>query len=284
MVHLVPSRMTYTTCEVAELVFSEVYKLHGLPKSIISDQDILFTSGFWTHLQQLIGVKQRMSSAYHPETNGATKCTNCTVNQMLRSCISPNQRDWVSRLPAIEFAINIATSESIGYSPFFTNYGWLPRPMIWDKPDPTEYPGVRAYAQKLKHTIMSAHDPMIAAHVKQTRDANRCRRPCPLVQGDLVYLSTKNISFPKGLAHKFLLKFMGPYQILNDFGNNSYHLELPDCMKQHGIHDVFHSSYLRLHMPNNNRLFPGRLDNQVADFEDKEHEWAVEKILSHKGT
>jgi hypothetical protein len=58
MVHLVPSRTTYTAREVAELIFSEVYKLHGLPKSIISDRDVLFTSGFWTHLQRLIGVKQ----------------------------------------------------------------------------------------------------------------------------------------------------------------------------------------------------------------------------------
>ncbi|KAG2061436.1 hypothetical protein BDR06DRAFT_869840 [Suillus hirtellus] len=92
---------------------------------------------------------------------------------MLRSCISPNQKDWVLWLPAIEFAINIATSESTGYSPFFTNYGRLPRPMIWDNPGLSEYPGVQVYAQKLKHTIMSAHDSMIAAQVKQTQDANR---------------------------------------------------------------------------------------------------------------
>jgi transposase InsO family protein len=161
MVHLVPSRTTYTAQEVAELIFSEVYKLHGLPKAIVSDQDILFTSRFWSHFQKLIGVKQKMSSTYHPETDGAIEQANHTVNQMLRSCISPNQQDWVSRLPAIEFTINIATLESTGYSPFFTNYGRMPRPMIWNNPEPAEYLGVRTYAQKLKHTIMSAHDSMI---------------------------------------------------------------------------------------------------------------------------
>ena len=66
MVHLVPSRTTYTAREVAELVFAEVYKHHGRPKAIISDRDVLFTSLFWTHLNRLIGVKQKMSSAYHP--------------------------------------------------------------------------------------------------------------------------------------------------------------------------------------------------------------------------
>ena len=58
MVHLVLSHITYTTQEVAELVFAEVYKYHGLPKSIVSDWNVLFTSTFWTHLQKLISVDQ----------------------------------------------------------------------------------------------------------------------------------------------------------------------------------------------------------------------------------
>ena len=131
------------------------------------------------------------------------------------------------------------------------NYGRLPRTMIWDSPGPTEYPGVRAYAMKMKHTVMAVHDSIIAARVKQTKDANKRRRPCPLQKGDLVYISTKNISFPRGLARKFLPKFIGPYLVLEDFRNNSFQIDLPDQMKQRGIHDVFHSSYLRIHVPNN---------------------------------
>ena len=59
MVHLVPSRIDYSAKEVAELILAEVYEHHGLPKKIISDQDTLFTSTFWTHLKQLISVQQR---------------------------------------------------------------------------------------------------------------------------------------------------------------------------------------------------------------------------------
>jgi len=123
MVHLVPSKITYTAKEIAELVFAEVYKYHGVPKYIISDQDVLFTSAFWTNFNKLIGAKQTMSSAYHPETDGSTERANRTVVQMLRACIAPNQRDWVSQLPTIEFAINIACSESMQHSPFETNNG-----------------------------------------------------------------------------------------------------------------------------------------------------------------
>ncbi|TFK17429.1 hypothetical protein FA15DRAFT_550878, partial [Coprinopsis marcescibilis] len=58
-------------------------------------------------------------------------------------------------------------------------------------------------------------------------------------------------------------KFIGPYQILRDFHNNSYKVDLPARMKQQGIHDVFHAAKLRVHVPNDNRLFPGRVDNQI---------------------
>ncbi len=88
MVHLVPSRMNYKAKDVAELVFSEVYKYHGLPKAIVSDRDTLFTSIFWSHLHKLIGTKLKMSSAYHPETDGLTERSNRTVGAMLRQVCS----------------------------------------------------------------------------------------------------------------------------------------------------------------------------------------------------
>ena len=131
---------------------------------------------------------------------------------------------------------------------------------------------------------MSAHDSILSARVKQTRDANRKRRVAPFKQGELVYLSTKNISFAKGLARKLLPKFIGPYKILHDFGNSSFRLELPAHLKRRGIHDVFHSSLLREHLPNDDRLFPGRLDTQVGSMPETDGEWAVDRILSHSGS
>jgi hypothetical protein len=226
MVHLVPSRTSYTARQVAELIFAEVYKHHGLPHSIVSDRDVLFTSLFWQHLHELIGTRLNMSSAYHPESDGSTERANRTITQMLRQCISPNQKDWVLKLPAIEFAINSARSESTGYAPFFLNTGRMPRSFIWNSAAKTEYPGVRVFAQRLKSAIMTAHDSILAARVKQTRTANRRRQLTPFKEGDLVYISSQNISVPKGLARKLVPKFIGPYPILKEFGNNSYRIGL----------------------------------------------------------
>ncbi|OBZ70684.1 Transposon Ty3-I Gag-Pol polyprotein [Grifola frondosa] len=284
MVHLIPSRTNYTAKQVAELVFSEVYKHHGMPRAIVSDRDVLFTSLFWAHLHKLIGVELRMSSAYHPESDGSTERANRTLTQMLRQCVGSTQKDWVAKLPTIEFAINIARSDSTGYAPFFLNTGRMPRAMIWNDAHKDEYPGVRAYAQRMKNAIMAAHDSILAARVKQMRNANRRRQPAPFVDGDLVYISTKNISLPKGLARKLAPKFIGPYKIIRDFKNNSYRIDLPANLKRRGIHDVFHSSLLRIHVPNDDRLFPGRLDNQVAEFENKDDEWAIDKIITHRGS
>lgn len=172
------------------MTFESIYKLHGLPKSIISDRDVLFTSTFWQHLHQLVGTQLQMSSAYHPETDGSTERANCTVTQMLRQCIGPNQRDWVLKLPAIEFTINSAQSETTRFAPFFLNTGQMPRPMIWNSASSDEYPAVRNFALQQRLALMQAHNSILSVHVKQTRDANWRRRPCPFVEGDLVYVST----------------------------------------------------------------------------------------------
>ena len=283
MVHLIPSRTNYNATQLAELMFEHVYKLHGLPKNIVSDRDVLFTSVFWSRLHRLIGTKLRMSSAYHPQSDGATERANRTVTQMLRQCIHPNQKDWVTKLPAIEFAINSARSVSTGYAPFFLNFGRMPKSMIWPSSSSSEYPSVRDFALQKKLALMAAHDSILAARVKQTKDANKKRQSVPFKTGDLAYLSTKNISFPRGLARKLLPKFLGPYKILQDFGNASFQLDLPPQLKRRGVHDVFHSSLLRIHIPNDDRLFPGRMDTQLAGDEDTEGEWAVDRISAHAG-
>jgi hypothetical protein len=260
MVHLVPGRIQYRVRDMAELIFAEVYQRYGLPACIVSDQDRLFTSTFWKHLHGLLGVELRMSSTYHPQTDGSAERAIHTTTQLLRTCVSKTQKDWVSKLPGIESAINSARSETTGFAPFFLHMGRMPRSMIWDRPTASEYPGVRVMAQKMCQGIMSAHNSILELRVKQTRSANRARRPSPFREGDLVYVPTKNINLPKGRARKLFVKYIGPYRVLRNFMNNSYRIELPARLLQCGVKDVFHSSLLRIHVPNDDRLFPGRKD------------------------
>ncbi|KAF8834989.1 hypothetical protein BDN67DRAFT_859281, partial [Paxillus ammoniavirescens] len=98
------------------------------------------------------------------------------------------QRDWVSRLPAIEFAINSARLDSTGYAPFFLNTGQVPRAMIWNSPVSDEYPSVRTFVQRMKQVVMAAHDSILEARVKQTQMANKKCQMCPFKEGDLAYV------------------------------------------------------------------------------------------------
>ena len=150
---------------------------------------------------------------------------------MLHQCIQPDQKDWVSKLPAINFAINFARSESTGYAPFFLNFGHMPQTMIQNSSHANEYPSVLDFAIQKKMALMSTHNSIIAARTKQIRDMNQKRLAVPFKTGDLLYLSSKNISFPKGLACKLLSKFLEPYKILRDYSNSSFQLELPHHLK-----------------------------------------------------
>ena len=163
---------------------------------------------------------------------------------MLCQCISLKQTDWVLKLPAIEFAINSAHSETMGYAPFFLNNGQMPRPFLWNSAPANEFSAVRTFAQRIKDAVMTAHDSILQARVKQTRQANRKRRPAPFAEGDFTYVSTQNMTLPKGRACKLSPKFIGPFKIIKDFGNNSFKIDLPSDLKRQGIHPIFHSSLL----------------------------------------
>ena len=227
MVYLIPSWTNYNTIQLAKLMFEHIYKLHGLPQNIISNQDMLFTSTFWDQLHRLISTQLHMSSAYHPQSDRLTEQANHTVTQMLHQYIHPNQKDWVLQLPAIKFAINSTQSASTGYAPFFLNFRQMPQSMLWSSTPSVEFPAICNFALQNKLALIAAHDSIPAAHVKQTRDANQKRQSAPFKKGNLIYLSTKNISFAKGLARNLIPKFIGPYQILCDYGNAFFQLDLP---------------------------------------------------------
>ena len=282
MVHLVPSRQTYRATDVAELMFENVYKLHGLPERIVSDRDSLFTSKFWKRLHHLLGTELRMSSAFHPQTDGTTERANRTITQMIRQCVRPDQKDWVSKLPAIEFAVNSARSSTTGFSPFQLNYGRNPSPMIWKGQE--EFPGVRKFAEQMKLAIMSAHDSIIAARVINTVQANRKRASADYKVGDLVYLSTKNLSLPKGRARKLAPKYLMLFAITKVLKEGAtYQLDLSEELLKRGINPSFHASLLKPHVPSDDRRFPGRLPSQIPGFGDKPEEWIVEAIVAHRG-
>lgn len=126
MAHFIPCKRTTNAVKVAQLFFKEVYRLHGLPTSIVSDRDTRFLSHFWRSVLKLLGTSLDMSTAYHPQTDGQTEVTNRSLGNMLRSVVGENIRSWETHFPQVEFAYNHSVNRSLGFSPFHVVYGVMP--------------------------------------------------------------------------------------------------------------------------------------------------------------
>ena len=290
MVHLTPIKTTTKASELAWLFVAGIVRLHGLPDTIVSDRDSKFTSHFWKEVHRTLGVKLLMSTSFHPQTDGASERAIKTVGQVLRATVAADQKNWVDKLPMVEFAMNSAKSASTGFAPFELN-GGMPR-IAFDIDRSAVRPGVADFAQQVQDNLMMAHDAIIESRVNQTFQANKRRRDegSPdrkenlFREGNLVYLSTKNLNLPKKRAKKLLPKFIGPYKIVNaNELTSTYELDLSSELKRRGIHPRFHSSVLRPFVGNDENLFPHREPKKFYDFGMPDNtEWLVDDVVGHR--
>jgi hypothetical protein len=124
--HFIPCQETLTAPDLAWLFLDRIFRLHGLPDSIVSDRGSIFISKFWSELTSLLKIDTHTSTAYHPQTDGLTERTNQTLETYLRAYCSYQQDDWVDYLPLAEFAFNNLENSSTHQTPFFANYAFHP--------------------------------------------------------------------------------------------------------------------------------------------------------------
>ncbi|XP_035544624.1 uncharacterized protein LOC118348007, partial [Juglans regia] len=126
MAHFIPCHKTDDATNIADLFFREIVRLHGVPRSIVSDRDVKFLSYFWKVLWGKLGTKLLFSTTCHPQTDGQTEVVNRTLTQLLRTVVHKNLKTWEDCLPFIEFAYNRTMHTTTSYSPFEIVYGFNP--------------------------------------------------------------------------------------------------------------------------------------------------------------
>ena len=121
--HFIPVRVDYRPSDYAELYFNQIVRLHGVPRTIVSDRGPQFTARFLEHLHKILGTNLVRSSAYHPQTSGQTEWVNQILEDMLRACVISSKGSWDKWLPLAEFSYNNSYQESIKMAPFEVLYG-----------------------------------------------------------------------------------------------------------------------------------------------------------------
>jgi len=106
MAHFVACHTIFDASQVANLYFKEIVRLHGIPRSMVSDRDTKFLSHFWLTLWRRLGSHLKFSTFCHPQTDGQIEVTNCTLGTLLRVLVKRNIRGWDELLCHVKFAFN----------------------------------------------------------------------------------------------------------------------------------------------------------------------------------
>jgi len=130
--HFLAMNLRMSMTKLAQMYINEIVRLHGVPLSIVSDRDPRFTSRFWQTLQNAMGSRLTMSSAYHPQTDGQSERTIQSLEDLLRTCVLDHLGTWDEILPLVEFTYNNSFHTSIGMAPYEALYGRRCRtPLCW---------------------------------------------------------------------------------------------------------------------------------------------------------
>lgn len=124
--HFIPLSHPNTASKVATMFIDNVYKLHSLPETIVLDRDPIFTSNFWRQLFEAIGTQLKLSSAYHPATDGQTERLNQCVETYLRCFVHACPKKWSKWISLAEYWYNTSYHSSLESSPFVALYGHEP--------------------------------------------------------------------------------------------------------------------------------------------------------------
>src|SRR6202023_2200998 len=243
--HVIPTTTTTLARGLATLFRDNVWKLHGIPETALSDRGPQFAAEFMRELNDILGIKTKLSTAYHPQTDRQTERVNQEIEQYLRMFISHRQNDWPEWIACAEFAYNNNVHTLTQISPFFANYGYHLRmgiePWRAGKSEPA-----KEFAEQMKKIHEEAQAALSKSHEDMQRYANFNRGETPEYKvGDKVWLSTKNLNIDLP-TRKLAERQIGPYEIVKIVLSNVVKLKLPASFK---IHDVINVSRIRPYCP-----------------------------------
>lgn len=252
--HFVPLRHPFTAATVARAFWDNIIKLHGVPHSIVSDRDKIFTSAMWRALLEAAGTKLSYSTAYHPQTDGQSERVNQCLEMYLRCAVHETPKQWRKWLPTAKFWYNTTHHSSLNTSPFKALYGQEPNlgglpTLSLNLPDNKDADlDWATHNDRLRAQLAQAQN-----RCKQKADRNRTEHSFNV--GDQVLLKLQPYAqsiVANRPCPKLAFKFFGPFTVEQCIGTRAYKLTLPAGNR---IHPVFHVSQLKPFTPDYSPVF-----------------------------
>jgi len=268
---------------LAQRFIQRYLPIHLLPEAITSDRGDQFVHGVWGHICDILKISKRLSTAYHPQTDGQTERMNTVVEEYIRHFTTHEQDDWDELLPMAQAAVMARDATSTGFSPFYLSHGYHPRigaeveitgDPVQTASDPKE--AAQAITKRIQDAMALAQTLMDDAQQRQEDITNRKRDPAPTFRvGDKVWLDLRNIRIDR--PKKKLAPLHAIYRVTEAISSHAYRLDVPN-----GEHDVFHVSLLR---PVSEDPLPSQVQDDVQPppvIVEGEEEWSLDEILDHR--
>ena len=221
-----------------------------------------------------MGVKQCLSSARRPQSDGQTERTNRMLEDMLRHFVSPSQDDWDVRLPCCEFAINNAWNQSTGSTPFFLNFGETPRSPV-NVDVVCKLPAADAFVGRVKDAVHKARNSLLYAQQRMCTSYDAKHKAESFEIGEFAYLSPKGLLLSTAGSKKLSLRWLGPFEVTERIGRLAYKLCLPASVSR--LHPECHVSLLKRPKDGGRHSAP-----PPAMLLDGQEECEIDKVLSHR--
>jgi hypothetical protein len=270
-------RKSMDTAELADIFINHIFKDFGCPKGITTDRGSLFTSKFWGTLMWYLQVRRRLSTAFHPQTDGQTEVQNQILEFYLRTYCNYRQDDWTSKLALAEFTYNNSKHSTTGSTPFRLLYGFDPELGTNVRDDVLEG-GAPSAEERIKllmeeRTQLSNRLRTAAESHKKYYDAKH--KPMRFKVEDKVVIASKNIRQLRP-SRKLSDKYLGPFEIVEVIGDHgqAYRVKLPP---HYQIHNVFHVSLLE---PWHERM--GTNTESAHIRVQRQEEYEVKSIQAHR--